>query len=372
MPKKFFYLIFIFFFQTIFILFSFANPVLAVSCKDLGILHEPAVFAEQSDITVNFQVQNQGTVNYLKNGVVKLEASGPYVSTNPIKFGNPIYYSQPEPGNQTNFYLTIVGIGDKKGDFYGKLTFSPSNQNNFQEFCQDINFEIGASDLLCTIDKTVPDTIPPNSPLTVRFQGSSNTNYDLKTSYNPFPFWNTTDVATSIKTDGVGFGEFPSIQIQGKQGNSVRISISGQGIFGLTKCAEKAITLNAAVSPQPSLPPRAKNLKLGAFGGETAKSAGIPCPGGIETAIGCIPTDPTDFVKGFLRFAVGAAGGLALLIMAYGAFRMITSAGNPDSLKEGHTIFTNAIIGLLFIIFSTLLLKILGVDILGLGRFLGI
>lgn len=114
-----------------------------------------------------------------------------------------------------------------------------------------------------------------------------------------------------------------------------------------------------------------QTLKLSAFGGPTAPSAGISCPGGLETAIGCIPTDPTEFVKGFLKFAVAIAGGIALLIMVFGSFKMITSAGNPDSLKEGQEMFTNAIIGLLFIIFSTLLLKIIGVDILGLGKFLG-
>ncbi|OGE45979.1 hypothetical protein A3B39_04215 [Candidatus Daviesbacteria bacterium RIFCSPLOWO2_01_FULL_37_10] len=68
---------------------------------------------------------------------------------------------------------------------------------------------------------------------------------------------------------------------------------------------------------------------------------------------------------------IGISGGIALLLMALGAFEMITSAGNPESLKAGQDRFTQAIIGLLFVIFSVLLLQLIGVDILeipGFGR----
>ncbi len=105
-----------------------------------------------------------------------------------------------------------------------------------------------------------------------------------------------------------------------------------------------------------------------------SSAAGIECAGGkgVVTAIGCIHTEPIEFVKDFLKLAMGIAGGIGFLFMLYGVFLMITSAGNPDTLKNGSGIFTNAIIGLLFIIFSLLLLKIIGVDILGLGKQFGI
>ncbi len=125
--------------------------------------------------------------------------------------------------------------------------------------------------------------------------------------------------------------------------------------------------------PGPVIPPQTKlTINLSDVRGNQSKGELCNNDKGLETAIGCVPTDPTAFVQGFLKLAVGAGGGIALLIMVFGAFRMITSAGNPDSLKEGHDMFINAVIGLLFVIFSTLLLKIIGVDILGLGRFLGI
>ncbi|MBI2596395.1 hypothetical protein HYW46_06740 [Candidatus Daviesbacteria bacterium] len=90
---------------------------------------------------------------------------------------------------------------------------------------------------------------------------------------------------------------------------------------------------------------------------------------GVYTAIGCIPTEPSALITKLLTFAAGGAGGIALLLMIFGAFRMTTSAGNPESLKAGQEQFSSAVIGLLFIIFAVLLLQIIGVDILGLPGF---
>lgn len=90
---------------------------------------------------------------------------------------------------------------------------------------------------------------------------------------------------------------------------------------------------------------------------------------GIPTAIGCIPTEPVPLIQTLLRFVIAIGGGIAFLFMLLGAFGMITSGDNPDALKEGQDRFYKAIEGLLFIIFAVLLLKIIGVDILGLGRF---
>lgn len=112
-------------------------------------------------------------------------------------------------------------------------------------------------------------------------------------------------------------------------------------------------------------------LKISAAGQACEPGSGGAGTGGIATAIGCIPTEPKAFVEAILKFAAGAGGGIALLLMVAGAFRMITSAGNPETIKKGREQFSSAIIGLLFILFSVLLLKFIGVDILGLGAYLG-
>jgi len=101
----------------------------------------------------------------------------------------------------------------------------------------------------------------------------------------------------------------------------------------------------------------------------TSNSSGPNKWTGITSALGCVPTDPKDLIPAILRLATGAGGGIAFLLMIMGAFQMITSAGNPDSLKTGQGRFTSAIIGLLFVIFSVLLLQIIGVDILNIPGF---
>lgn len=89
----------------------------------------------------------------------------------------------------------------------------------------------------------------------------------------------------------------------------------------------------------------------------------------FQTAIGCIHTNPPEFVKDLMKFIIGIGGGLAFLMMLLGAYQMLSSAGNPETLKAGQDRLTSAVTGLLFIIFAVLLLQIIGVDILAIPGF---
>lgn len=91
--------------------------------------------------------------------------------------------------------------------------------------------------------------------------------------------------------------------------------------------------------------------------------------GGAWTAVGCISTKPEEFVKDFLRLGIGIAGGIAFLLILFGGFQILTSAGNPERLAGGKELVGAAISGLLLIIFSLFLLKVIGVDILGIPGF---
>lgn len=85
---------------------------------------------------------------------------------------------------------------------------------------------------------------------------------------------------------------------------------------------------------------------------------------GVDTGLGCIPSDPQGLVVWFLSFAIKIAGGIALLLLAYGGIKFITSGGDPKALDEAKSTITSALSGLFLIIFSVLLLKIIGYDIL--------
>ena len=90
---------------------------------------------------------------------------------------------------------------------------------------------------------------------------------------------------------------------------------------------------------------------------------------GINTALGCIPIKSESFIGWLLNFSVGIGGGIAFLLMIFGAFQIILSAGNPDRVKAGKEMITSAIAGLLLIIFSIFILRVIGYDILAIPGF---
>ena len=85
---------------------------------------------------------------------------------------------------------------------------------------------------------------------------------------------------------------------------------------------------------------------------------------GIQTAIGCVPTNPETFINWLLRYTIAIGSGIAFLLMIWGAFLIITSAGDPEKLNEGKETMVSAGTGLLFIIFSVFILELIGVRIL--------
>lgn len=94
---------------------------------------------------------------------------------------------------------------------------------------------------------------------------------------------------------------------------------------------------------------------------------------GIRTAIGCIPimgdTGKYDFVNFVISWALGIGGGIAFLLIIYSGFMIMTASGNPERLQAGRELLTSAISGLILLIFSVFILKLIGVDILGLNQF---
>ncbi|PIU03496.1 hypothetical protein COT44_03560 [Candidatus Shapirobacteria bacterium CG08_land_8_20_14_0_20_39_18] len=89
-------------------------------------------------------------------------------------------------------------------------------------------------------------------------------------------------------------------------------------------------------------------------------------PAGLKTAIGCIDTfNPTNFITNILGLAVGIGGGIAFLLMLFGTFQIMASGGDPKSIQAGKETITSALTGLLLIIFSVFLLRLIGMDILG-------
>ncbi|RJR26041.1 hypothetical protein C4578_00165 [Candidatus Microgenomates bacterium] len=109
---------------------------------------------------------------------------------------------------------------------------------------------------------------------------------------------------------------------------------------------------------------------------QTATTAFAGCQDNeVRTALGCIPVGSevgslNEFVGWIIGRAIFVGSGIAFLLMVLGSFQILTSAGNPEKARAGKEVLTSAVSGLLFIIFSIFLLRLVGVDILhipGLG-----
>lgn len=94
-------------------------------------------------------------------------------------------------------------------------------------------------------------------------------------------------------------------------------------------------------------------------------------PQGMWTAIGCIPTAPTSIIQTLIKLALGIGGGITLLLILAGAFRLSVSQGDPKQAEEAKEQITSAVIGLLFIIFSIVMLRFVGIQVLHIPGFGG-
>lgn len=91
----------------------------------------------------------------------------------------------------------------------------------------------------------------------------------------------------------------------------------------------------------------------------------------IRTPFGAISTDAGNFIKDLLRVLLSISGGIVLLLIIRSGYQLMTSQGNPEKITEAKDRITSAIIGLLFLIFSLVILEVIGVDIFNIPGFSG-
>lgn len=84
----------------------------------------------------------------------------------------------------------------------------------------------------------------------------------------------------------------------------------------------------------------------------------------IYTALGCIPAKIDDFVVWVLPVLFGVAGGIAFIKMVSGFIGISMSGGDPKAIAAAQENITSSIYGLLVVIFSLLILRLIAVGIL--------
>lgn len=106
---------------------------------------------------------------------------------------------------------------------------------------------------------------------------------------------------------------------------------------------------------------------------EQDRNACLKCAveeGGFYSDLGCIPGNLAGFITDFvLRIGIGIAGFIALMCIIYSSFLLQVSRGNPEMITKAREQITSCIIGLLMIIFSVFILRLIGVDILKIPGF---
>jgi len=100
-------------------------------------------------------------------------------------------------------------------------------------------------------------------------------------------------------------------------------------------------------------------------GGGTTTTTGTGLPY-IHTPFGDIHTDPEGLASDIAKIALGIAGGVAFLLMVFGSYRLIFSNGDPEAIQQGRQVITAAVIGLVVIIFAVFLIRLIGINVLGL------
>lgn len=85
---------------------------------------------------------------------------------------------------------------------------------------------------------------------------------------------------------------------------------------------------------------------------------------GVWTSFGCFGTSVSSFTSSIFSILLSLAGFLTLLCIIISAFMLQTSSGNPERIKKARQMLTSCIAGLLLIIFSIFILRLVGVFIL--------
>jgi len=86
---------------------------------------------------------------------------------------------------------------------------------------------------------------------------------------------------------------------------------------------------------------------------------------GLWTAIGCVYGNVSKFItERLLGLGVSLGGLIALLCIIYSAIQIQTSGGNAEKVKKAQESLTSCIIGLIMIIFSVFILRLIGISIL--------
>lgn len=110
-------------------------------------------------------------------------------------------------------------------------------------------------------------------------------------------------------------------------------------------------------------------LNVSSVGAGKAEIDWPELPGGLRIedgngSPGNLTATLPELIRYVFNFSIAIGGLVAFVMLVYGGFRYLTSAGNPAAQTDAKDILTSAIIGLLLLLASVLLLQVINPDVL--------
>lgn len=250
-------------------------------------------------------------------------------------------------GNHT---IRLTDVGDNgTTPTFGEVDFTIARFTPQFEITSDNGFKPG-SKIYAQINGS---RRPQSSTIS---QGSCRNSYKVVINGSPNPSNNSQSISGSTLAES-GFDTIVFISLNLIQGNYTA------KLIGQCHDSIKDFTF---VTRNITIDPNGGSVDDGGGGGGGLGSGKNPCVGNIcETALGPIPTTLKGFSSRILSVAVGLAGGIAFILMVIGAIRILTSQGDPKGVAGGREMLVAAVAGLLFLIFSVILLRFIGINLLG-------
>jgi hypothetical protein len=214
---------------------------------------------------------------------------------------------------------------------------------------KDTTFTLSCTDGASTSSASVTVQVT-TSPLTINFSASPSKIVAGGTSTLTWSVQNAVGTTCNASGGWNGSKSFSGSESV-KPTSTTQYLLECQGATGF-QTKSVTVTVDGLVNPA--------NPTTCTIGGKT----------GINTAIGCLPISDFNQLGGTLvSIAIGIAGGIAFVMIAYSAFIMTNSTGDPKRIQSAQDLFGAAVGGLILLIFSTFILRIIGVNIFKLPFF---
>ncbi len=217
----------------------------------------------------------------------------------------------------------------------------------------------GSTTNVCCLESAI--TPPPATVCWECVTGATNTCYERQPNQNGTcdPYWSS-EGECAAECDNFQFTSY-TCNRNNRQGGYPSCDPAANGEYtgdtAYTDCQQECLTGSAE-------PPFVFCDRGGNPTNHAEDVDGNPNP--IYTALGCLDVYNFTATSSFLtKLGLGIGGGLSLLLMGIAGILISTSAGNPQRLQAGQELLTAAIAGLMLVIFSAFILRVLGVEVLG-------